>query len=106
MKAVTVKEENLNSEIEDCFGRAVYFYLFDEISGNYEFCLNPGNDSLSDSGSKAASFLVSKGVKTIISRNIGIKAKQLLDKSEVQIVIAPLKYRFLAQITGLLKKSG
>ena len=106
MKAVTVKEDNLNSEIEDCFGKAKYFYLFDENSGNYEFCLNPGNDSLSDSGSKAAAILVSKEVQTIISRNIGIKAKQLLDESEVQIVIAPLKYRFLTQITDLIKKSG
>jgi len=105
MKAVTVKDDNLNSEIEDCFGKAKYFYLFDESTAKYEFCLNPGNESKSDSGGKAVSFLVSKGVQTIISRNIGIKAKQLLDENKIQVVIAPLKYRFLTQITGLIKKT-
>lgn len=106
MIAVTVKEDTLNSELEDCFGKARYFCLFDENTTVSEFYLNPGYDSKSGSGSKAVKFLVSKGVCTIVSRNIGIKAKRILDEKKIQIVIAPLKYRFLSQMTVLFKGTG
>mgnify|MGYP001319097963 CR=1 FL=1 len=105
MIAVTVKNNTLNSEIENCFGKAKYFYLFDEASGNSEFCLNPGYDLESGAGSKAVKFLVSKGVQTLISINIGIKAKKLLDEKKVQIVIVPLKYRLLFQLTRFFNSS-
>ena len=103
MKAITVKENNPNSPIEDCFGKTRYFCLFDDSAGKIEFVLNPGNNLPAYSGKKAVAFLVSLGVTSVISGNYGITVKKLLDKHGIQTVIIPSKYETLSQLLGVMK---
>lgn len=104
MKAITVKDNNINSHIEDCFGKTKYFCLVDDSSNKIDFAVNPGNVSEKDSGKKAVSFLVNKGVKTILSRNYGLVSKKLLDKHKIQTVIIPSKYESLKQLLQIIKQ--
>ncbi len=103
MKAITVKENNTNSPIEDCFGKTRYFCLIDDLSCKIEFVLNPGNNLPSHSGKKAVAFLASLGVTSVISGNYGITVKKLLDKHGIQTVIIPSRYETLSQLLGVMK---
>ena len=103
MKAITVKEDNLNSPLEDCFGKAKYFCFIDNDPEKIEFSLNPGYDSLKGSGKKAVSYLLKRGVETVISRNYGITVKKMLNKHSIQTVIIPEKYESLSQILRKFK---
>jgi predicted Fe-Mo cluster-binding NifX family protein len=103
MKAITVKEDNINSPLEDCFGKAKYFCFVEENPDIIEFVLNPGYDLLKGSGKKAVSYLIEKGVEIVISRNYGITVKKILNKHNIQTVIIPEKYESLSQILQMLK---
>ena len=69
MKAITVKENNINSPLEDCFGKAKYFCFVDNNPEKIEFSINPGYDLMKKLREKAASYLLKRGVETVISRN-------------------------------------
>lgn len=97
IKAITVKENKITSEFEDCFGKAKYFCFLDEFN-NYTFIENPGVSEEQHSGKKAVEFIRSKGVCIIISRNYGLSVKKLLDKYKIQTVIVPEKYKQLSQL--------
>lgn len=103
MKAITVKNDNIKSQIEDCFGKAKYFCLVENDPNKIEFAVNPGNDLEKGSGKKAVSYLVKRGVKTIMSRNYGLTAKKMLDKHNIQTVIVPPKYESLFQLLKMIK---
>jgi len=103
MKAITVKEDNINSPLEDCFGKAKYFCFVEDNPEKIEFVLNPGNDLMKGSGEKAVSYLIEKGVEIVISRNYGITVKKILNKHNIQTVIIPEKYESLSQILQMLK---
>ena len=103
MKAITVKEDNKNSPLEDCFGKAKYFCFVDNDTEKIEFVLNPGYDSLKGSGKKAVSYLHKRGVETVISRNYGITVKKILNKHNIQTVIIPSKYKKLSEILKIFK---
>jgi predicted Fe-Mo cluster-binding NifX family protein len=103
MKAITVKDDNIKSQLEDCFGKAKYFCLVENDPNKIEFVLNPGNSSAKGSGKKAVLCLLERGVKTIISRNYGLTAKKMLDKHNIQTVIVPPKYERLFQLLKIIK---
>ena len=103
MKAITVKEDNINSPLEDCFGKAKYFCFVDNDPEKIEFSINPGNNLLKGSGKKAISYLLERGVETVISRNYGITVKKILNKHNIQTVIIPSKYKKLSEILKIFK---
>lgn len=104
MKAITVKEDNIKSSLEDCFGKAKFFCLVEDKSERIEFALNPGYNLLKGSGKKAVSFLLKRGVRTVISRNYGITAKKILKKHNIQTAIIPSKYTSLLKLLQMLNK--
>jgi predicted Fe-Mo cluster-binding NifX family protein len=69
------------------FGRAAWFCVYDEATGNYNFFENEnlGNDH--GAGIKVAERMIEWKVNKIISGDFGTKAKELLDKFDVQLVI-------------------
>jgi len=101
MIAISVTDNNLDTKLEDCFGKAHYFLLADIKNKNYKFVKNPGLEFIKMSGIRAASFLVRSGVKTVISSNFGASVKKIFDKNKVQIVILSKKYNSLKEIKWL-----
>lgn len=108
MKAITVKSRDLQApiEIEDCFGKAKYFCFIKDGVKEPKFVKNPGYGLQKGSGLRAVNFLNENGVKTVISRNYGILAKNKLDNHKIQIVIIPSKYKNLSEIIALINKEN
>jgi predicted Fe-Mo cluster-binding NifX family protein len=98
MKAIAVKEDNINSLLEDCFGKAKYYCFVDDNPDKIAFALNPGYDLINSSGKQAVAYLLTKGVTTVLSRNYGVSVKKILNKHNIQTVIIPQKYESLTQI--------
>jgi predicted Fe-Mo cluster-binding NifX family protein len=69
------------------FGRAEWFCLYDEETGNSEFMENSASKEKNGAGTKAAEFVVRLGAEKVISGDFGPKARGLLDKLEIQMVI-------------------
>ena len=103
MKAITVKEDNINSPIQDCFGKTKFFCFIDDDSDKIEFIPNPGYDLLKHSGKKAVEFLHSKDISAVMSGNYGITVKKLLDKFNIQTIIVPSMYENLSQLLKIIK---
>nr|NQU94428.1 dinitrogenase iron-molybdenum cofactor biosynthesis protein [Bacteroidota bacterium] len=83
---ITAAEPNLKSLMDLRFGRCQYFCLFDDANGGVSFIKNEGQDAQGGAGTKAAEKMISLGVKRIISGDFGPKAKELLDKFQIQLI--------------------
>ena len=106
MIAIAVKRNNINSAIDDCFGKCEYFFLYDKTENSFMFIDNPAKKVKNKKGLKAASYLIKTGVKTVISGNFGIPVKKLFDKHKVQMVMASNKYKTLKDIKWIHSSSG
>lgn len=69
------------------FGRAAWFCLYNEDSGKTDFIRNNHAESNNGAGTKAAELMVELGVSKVISGDFGPKAKELLEKFNIQMVI-------------------
>jgi predicted Fe-Mo cluster-binding NifX family protein len=88
MKTIITSSENkLSAAFDKRFGRAAWFCIYDELSGAIEFVENLNLNASNGAGTKAAEKAVELNVKKIISGDFGPKAKDLLDKFEIQMVI-------------------
>jgi predicted Fe-Mo cluster-binding NifX family protein len=88
MKTVITSEGNgVNSLFDKRFGRAAWFCVLDEETGKTEFFENPNKDAQGGAGTKTVEKMVELGVSKVISGDFGPKAKDLLDKFNIQMVI-------------------
>jgi predicted Fe-Mo cluster-binding NifX family protein len=77
----------VDSAFDMRFGRAAWFCLYDKDSGKLEFYENHHANSNHGAGTKAAEKMIELGVEKVISGDFGPKAKELLDKFNIQMVI-------------------
>ena len=88
MKTIITSSENkITAAFDKRFGRAAWFCIYDEQTGETEFIENMNLNASNGAGTKAAEKAVELNVKKIISGDFGPKAKDLLDKFEIQMVI-------------------
>jgi predicted Fe-Mo cluster-binding NifX family protein len=79
---------NRNSSLFDRrFGRAAWYCLFDDISGNATYIKNENCGDLQQTGIKASEKMIGLEVKKIISGDFGPFAMDLLKKFNIQMVI-------------------
>lgn len=98
MVAITVKENNVNTLLNDCFGKSKYFFIYDKNKKESEFISNPCINENKLSGKKAAMFLINYGVTSIISMNFGTEVKKIFDKYKIQMIIPSSKIKTLKDI--------
>ena len=104
MKTLISSEGNtLKSEFDLRFGRAAWFCLLDEKSGETLFFENEFKDESQGAGGKVVEKAVELGVSKVISGDFGPKAKDLLEKFNIQMVILPDDNRSIKEIITLLK---
>jgi predicted Fe-Mo cluster-binding NifX family protein len=105
MKTVITSTGNsLKSRFDLRFGRAVWFCLYDEETDNITFLENEFRDEIQGAGGKAVEKVVGLGAGKVISGDFGPKAKDLLNKFDIQMVILPNEDQTIAQIISKLKK--
>jgi predicted Fe-Mo cluster-binding NifX family protein len=100
--AITSTGNNLNAKVDKHFGRCAYFIIYDTKTKGLEFLPNPFRNMESDAGKSAIELIVSKGVTRIISGEMGIKIKPLLDLYKIQLIILGKNKKSISEIFKLL----
>ena len=100
---ITSSGNNISSLFDKRFGRAAWFCLFDEKTQNIAFYKNENLDAGNGAGTGAAEKMVELNVDKVISGDFGPKAKELLDKFNVQMVIIQDDSITVEQIIDKLK---
>lgn len=78
---------SVDSEFDKRFGRAAWFCIYDEETKSSQFFKNEFTDANHGAGTKVAEKMIELKVTKAISGDFGPKAKELLDKFNIQMVI-------------------
>ncbi len=87
--AVTAEGDNLDARVDLRFGRAEYFIIYDLENDRWEAVPNRAAYEARGAGIAAATFLVEKGVDTVITGHCGPKAFSVLKAAGVKIASFP-----------------
>ena len=82
---ITSRGETLNSPVDERFGRAEVFIIYDSEIGEYEAVKNPFLNSQGGVGISAAKFAVEKGVDALVSGSFGPNALEVLKASSIKL---------------------
>jgi len=84
---ITSSGKDTNSSFDLRFGRAAWFCLFNEDTRETTFFENEYVNAQGGAGTKTAEKMVELGVQKVISGDFGPKAKEMLEKFNIQMVI-------------------
>ncbi len=105
MKTVITSSGNEETSKFDLrFGRAAWFCVFDEDSRKFEFHNNENINAQGGAGTKAAEKMIELGVEKVISGDFGPKAKDLLERFKIQMVIFPDENKTIKEIADKILK--
>jgi len=99
---ITSKGNNLKAYFDPRFGRSGWFCVIDDESGKPTFIENDQAEATGGAGVKVAEKMVEIGVKKVISGDFGPKAKDLLDKFNIQMVIISDDHQSIKEIVSRL----
>lgn len=77
----------LEDQVDQRFGRCKYFIIIDPETMNFEAISNQGVAASGGAGIKAAQTLAEKGVKAVISGNIGPNAFNTLSAANIDTYV-------------------
>ncbi|GAB1452262.1 hypothetical protein MASR2M47_23180 [Draconibacterium sp.] len=104
--AITSTGNNLESKFDLRFGRTAWFCIYDNESKNIKFVENEHKDSLSGAGTKTTETIAELGIERVISGDFGPKAKTLLEKLKIQMVILNDENVTIKQIINKLENKN
>ena len=88
MKIVITSTGNTETALFDQrFGRAGWFCLFNTENGETSFYENKNVNAMGGAGTKSAETMVELGIEKVISGHFGPKAKDMLDKFKIQMIM-------------------
>ena len=94
---------NLEAGFDLRFGRAEWFCLLNEESGETVFYENLNKEASHGAGTKAVEKVVELGASKVISGDFGPKAKELLEKFNIQMVLLSDDSKSIADIIDSIK---
>lgn len=80
---ITSQGNTMESPMDPRFGRSKYFLLYDTKTKESEFLRN--NPQGGGAGVSAGQLIISKGVRAVITGNLGPNASQVLDSGNIQV---------------------
>ena len=86
MVAVSAAGTGLDAVVDPRFGRCPYFVIVDTETLQYEAVPNTSQNAPSGAGIQAAQTIVSKGVKVVLTGNVGPNAYQALSAAGIQTI--------------------
>jgi predicted Fe-Mo cluster-binding NifX family protein len=92
-----------SSQFDLRFGRAAWFALYDDETGKTTFHENNHLDDGHGAGQKAAELVFELGATKVISGDFGPKAKDVLDRLNIQMVILNNETQTVNEIIDKLK---
>lgn len=85
---ITSEGSDLNSKVDERFGRCSYFLFVSLKDLSFEAVENPYKDAQSGSGIKAVNILADRGVKTLLTGNLGSNASEALKSANIKVHLA------------------
>ena len=83
--AISSTGKDLSSQVDHRFGRCAYFIIIETDDMSFEACENENIALSGGVGIQSASFIISKGVKAVLTGNCGPKAMQTFEAGEVEV---------------------
>ncbi len=84
---ITSTGDNLSAKFDQRFGRAGWFCIYDRGDKSTYFVENNFKNSNGGAGTKSSEMVAELGAGQIISGDFGPKAKTLLEKLNIQMII-------------------
>lgn len=84
---ITSEADSVSAPFDKRFGRTAWFCVYDDETKDSVFYSNENLNASNGAGTKAAERMVELAIDKVISGDFGPKAKELLDKFNVQMVI-------------------
>ena len=82
---ITSEGKTLDSKVDPRFGRCQNFIFFDTDTGNFEAQENANSQFQGGAGIQSGQFVVSKGIKVVLTGNVGPNAHQVLSAAGISI---------------------
>lgn len=106
---ITSQGKTLDSQIDPRFGRCAYFIIIDPDTMEFEAIENSSAQSMGGAGIQSGQLISSKGIKALITGNVGPNAFQTLQASGIEMITgvsgvvkdAAIKYK-----TGVFKPTN
>jgi len=95
--------DNLDSGFDLRFGRAGWFCLLNEETGETTFYENDNKEASHGAGTKAVEKVVELGAARVISGDFGPEAKEHLEKLNIQMIILSDDSLSIADIIDSIK---
>lgn len=86
--AIAAAEKDLNKEINQTFGRAPMFAIYDTETKESVFLANEALSAAGGAGIKSSQFLVDKGVDVVICYRLGENAVKVLEGAGIKLYSA------------------
>jgi len=84
--AVSATSESLDAKIDPRFGRCPYLVIVDSETMKFEAVPNVASGAMSGAGIQAAQMIASRGVKMVVTGNVGPNAFQALSSVGIDII--------------------
>jgi predicted Fe-Mo cluster-binding NifX family protein len=101
--AITSTGNNLESKLDQRFGRCSYFVIYDSDNGGLEFIPNPNKDVPEGAGPASVQIVASRNVSKIVSGEFGMKIKSLLDSLQIQLIMLKDADKSINEVIEMLK---
>lgn len=82
---ITSEGKTLDAKVDPRFGRCQNFILLDTDTGNFEACENTNAQFQGGAGIQSGQLVVSKGVKAVLTGNVGPNAHQVLSAAGISV---------------------
>jgi predicted Fe-Mo cluster-binding NifX family protein len=102
--AITSTGNNLESKLDQRFGRCSFFVFYDSETQGMEFIPNPNKDAEEGAGPASVQLVASRNVQKIISGEFGIKIKSLLDSLKIQMIILKEPDKSIRELIDMLNQ--
>lgn len=83
---ITAQGSDLESEVDPRFGRCQYFVIYDTDNLKSEFVPNQNKDGMGGVGVQSGQLMADKGVKVLLTGNVGPNAYTTLQAGNVEII--------------------
>ena len=100
--AITSTGNNLESKLDQRFGRCSFFVIYDYETKGMEFIPNPNKNAEEGAGPASVQLVALRNVKKIISGEFGIKIKSLLDSLKIQMIVLKEPEKTIGEIINML----
>lgn len=101
---ITSTGNNLNSKFDLRFGRCAWLCIYNTETKNVEFIENENKDINGGAGTKTAEKVAELGAESVISGDFGPKAKTLLEKLKIQMIIPKEGNKTIGEMIDQLDK--